>query len=259
MLVRVLGAHNLESRDTRCTSLLLDGRLAIDAGSLTSGLDFDEQARVEALLLTHQHMDHVRDLPGIGLTLRSRERSLPAYMSRQTAEAVTKHLLNGILYPEFHKYPKGNPTVQLRLMSPENGFHIGPFTVLPLRATHVDGSVGLRVSDGEGAAFYFTSDSGPLIEPTRARLQGISVLITEVTMSSANESAAIDAGHMTPRLLEQELFAFEKSFGRPLPRVVVVHLDPLEEPTVREELAGVEKRLEVQIDMAYSGMEFEVQ
>jgi len=47
-------------------SLLVDEELAIDAGSLASGLTFEEQARLSAVLLSHGHYDHVRDVPAVG-------------------------------------------------------------------------------------------------------------------------------------------------------------------------------------------------
>ena len=70
MRVRVLGAHQLETRDTRLTSFLIDGVLAVDAGSLTSGLTLEEQESVEAILITHHHFDHCRDLLTFGLNTR---------------------------------------------------------------------------------------------------------------------------------------------------------------------------------------------
>jgi ribonuclease BN (tRNA processing enzyme) len=258
MHVRVLGAHNLESSHTRCTSLLVNKVLAIDAGSLTSGLTFEEQTSLEALVLTHRHMDHVRDLPGIGLALRLREASLPVYLTGQTADAVREHLLNGILYPRLYESGGGPVPLELRQMSAGSRFEVGGLTVLPLPATHVEGTLGLRVSDEEGKSFYFTSDSGPLRDETRSRLGGIHVLVTEVTMSSEHETMALEAGHLTPGLLERELVTFEQSFGRPLPRVVVVHLDAMEESDVREELAVLAERLEVRIDIGHAGLEFEV-
>ena len=63
MEIRVLGAHMLESRDTRHTCFLIDNVMALDAGSLASALTVSEQAKVAAVLLTHRHFDHIRDLP----------------------------------------------------------------------------------------------------------------------------------------------------------------------------------------------------
>ena len=38
MFIQILGAHNIESRDHKCVSLLIDDSLAIEAGSLASSL-----------------------------------------------------------------------------------------------------------------------------------------------------------------------------------------------------------------------------
>ena len=57
MKIQILGAHNIETRETRLTSLLVDGILALDAGSLSSGLSIEDQCEVKAVLLTHRHFD----------------------------------------------------------------------------------------------------------------------------------------------------------------------------------------------------------
>ena len=65
MEIRFLGVHNLESVDTKLVSLLIDGVLAVDAGSITTTLSFEEQQRIKSFLITHHHFDHIRDLAHI--------------------------------------------------------------------------------------------------------------------------------------------------------------------------------------------------
>ena len=69
MRLRVLGAHNMESKDTQMECHLIDGVLALDAGSLARALSFEEQRGVRAVLLSHRHFDHLRDLLPLGITL----------------------------------------------------------------------------------------------------------------------------------------------------------------------------------------------
>ena len=59
MDLRILGAHNMESKDTRFESHLIDGVLALDAGGLTRALSFEERRGIRAVLLSHRHFDHV--------------------------------------------------------------------------------------------------------------------------------------------------------------------------------------------------------
>ena len=106
MNIELLGAHCLESKTTRLTCLLADGILAIDAGGLTSGLSFSAQRDIRAILLTHQHFDHVRDVAligyynslwiGKGVTDTKTVHSTPAVLDNIMAD-----ILNGKTFPDF--------------------------------------------------------------------------------------------------------------------------------------------------------------
>ncbi len=62
MELRILGCHGGETPKHRTSSFLLDERVAIDAGAVTSMLTLEEQHRIETVLVSHAHLDHVRDL-----------------------------------------------------------------------------------------------------------------------------------------------------------------------------------------------------
>ena len=62
MQLRVLGCHGGETPKHRTSSFLLGDEVAIDAGAITSMLSLDEQTRIRSVLISHPHMDHVRDL-----------------------------------------------------------------------------------------------------------------------------------------------------------------------------------------------------
>ncbi len=67
MNIGLLGAHNCESQNTKLLSLLIDDILVVDAGGLTSSLSFAGQQKLKAVLLTHQHYDHIRDVPPLAM------------------------------------------------------------------------------------------------------------------------------------------------------------------------------------------------
>ena len=66
MKIRILGARQGESRDSHFGSLLVDETLALDAGCLTGSLSLAEQLALTAVLVTHHHLDHVKDLATLG-------------------------------------------------------------------------------------------------------------------------------------------------------------------------------------------------
>jgi glyoxylase-like metal-dependent hydrolase (beta-lactamase superfamily II) len=66
MKLEVLGCHGGELPGCRSTCFLVDGVLALDAGALTASLDLAALVRVDHIVLTHSHFDHVKDLPLLG-------------------------------------------------------------------------------------------------------------------------------------------------------------------------------------------------
>ena len=95
MHLRVLGCAGGSAPGHQLSSYLIDDVLAIDAGALTTGLDYEGQCRVEAIALTHGHLDHVWALP---MTLVHRLGATPPichlYGSAYTFETVQTHLFN---------------------------------------------------------------------------------------------------------------------------------------------------------------------
>ena len=95
MELRILGAHNMESKDTRMASHLIDGVLAIDAGGLTGALSFEEQQGIRAVILSYRHFDHVRDVIPLGATLRGMGGTVEIYAIKDTIDFVADKLLDG--------------------------------------------------------------------------------------------------------------------------------------------------------------------
>ncbi|HMR08664.1 MAG TPA: MBL fold metallo-hydrolase, partial [Polyangiaceae bacterium] len=92
MELRVVGCHGGETPQHRTSAFILDERLAIDAGSLTSGLDLKHQFRLGAVLISHAHLDHIRDLATIADNRCQAEcEPLIVAASRGTIRALKKH------------------------------------------------------------------------------------------------------------------------------------------------------------------------
>ena len=52
MLVRIIGGHGGVSPGFKATSYLIDGKLLIDAGSVASGIQIEEQAHIDYILIS---------------------------------------------------------------------------------------------------------------------------------------------------------------------------------------------------------------
>jgi ribonuclease BN (tRNA processing enzyme) len=254
--IRILGAHNIESQDSRCISFVIDDVLAIDAGSLTSSLTFPEQQKLKAVLLTHQHYDHVRDIPALGMNFYLYEKTIEIYSIRPVYEVLSAHLLNNVLYPDFTKSPSEKPAIQFKIMEPGRTETIAGYAVLPVPVNHAVPTVGYQITSASGKKVFITSDTGPGLDNCWKQVSP-DLLIIELTALNKYTDFARQSGHLTAALLRQELESFREIRGY-LPQVVLVHMNPLDEKGIKAEVAVVARALNAKIRFGYEGMRIDI-
>jgi len=253
MNIRLLGVHSCESQDTKLTSLLIDDILVLDAGGLTSSLSFPAQQKLKAILLTHQHYDHIRDVPAIVFNFAMVNAAIDIYSILPVYESLTTHLLNGKLYPELLGWPPENPRIRFTVIEPYKTEQIEGYSVLPIPVNHPVPTVGYQITSPTGKIVFYTGDTGPDLADCWERVAP-QLLITEVSAPDRLEEFYKRRGHLTPSLLKQELASFREVKGY-LPQVVVVHLNPGLEEETKAEIAAVAEDLNHPISVGYEGMQ----
>jgi cAMP phosphodiesterase len=251
--VRILGAHSGEAKGLRMSSVLIDGVLALDAGGLTSSLSLSEQKRIRAVLLTHHHFDHSRDL--VTLAANGAYFPLPVeiFALSQTLEVLNYCLLDGKIYADFSEWPsKDKPYIQQKIMEPLKPQRIQGYEVLPVPVQHAVSAVGFQVTSRGGASLFYTGDTGPgLIDCWRHISPQL--LIIEVSGPDKSQDFLKRVGHLSPGLLKKELIQFREAKGY-LPRVIVSHLPPTFQKEVEREIEKVAREMGTQVDIGYEGM-----
>lgn len=258
MQVRVLGAHNLESRHTKHTCFLVDGVLAVDAGSLVSTLSAEEQAGIEAVLLTHRHFDHVRDLPTLALATMESSGPISVYGLHETIDEVAPRLVDGVLYPDFTKrMTEEGPKVRFSNVEDGRDFRHGPYQVRAHSVPHSCPCIGYVVTGPDGRSFAYTGDCGGGLLPFFQDPWGPSTIFVEVTYGNEMVERARATSHLTPGLLAAELEEAIRE-GAAMPHIMVVHRDARYEDDIERELDAVSSELEVQITLAFEDMNIEI-
>jgi phosphoribosyl 1,2-cyclic phosphodiesterase len=252
--IRILGAHQLESKGTRLTSLLIDGTLVVDAGGLTSALSMSEQKKIETVLLTHHHFDHTRDL----VTLAANagyywQGQVQVYGLRHTLDIVTTCLLDGKMYANFLEYPsKEKPTIILKAIEPYTTEAIAGYEVLAVPVKHSVPTVGYQITSSDGKSLFYTSDTTVGIS-NHWQYVYPQLLIAEVIGPNKYGDWLKKAGHFSAELLKGELGQFRQLKGY-LPRVIIIHIGNLFEQEIKEEVAQVAQELEADISLGYEDM-----
>jgi phosphoribosyl 1,2-cyclic phosphodiesterase len=251
MKIRFLGAHNTESSSTGLMCLLLDDGVALDAGCLTSKLSLEQQLALKAVLFTHQHYDHMRDLPALAMNCFLNDGVVHAYGSQAVRDALAEHILNGQIYSRFFE----RPVLDFHTVEPYATFIIDRYEVTPVPVSHAVPSTGYEVKS-EGRRFFYTGDTGPGLSECWSHISP-DLLIIEVTASNRFTEFGRESKHLTPELLKDELIEFRKTHDY-LPRIITVHMNPSLENEIAGELNEVARVLGCDISVAREGLEIQV-
>lgn len=252
MKIRILGAHNIESKNTKYTCLLIDDVLALDAGSLTSKLSFKAQGKIKSVLLTHRHYDHIKDLLALAMNFYLRGKSLELCALPSFFNDLAPDLQNEALYPNFAQRPPQKPTFRLNVVTPGRELSVLEYKVLPVAVNHTVPTVGYQITSPGGQKVFYTSDTGPGLSECWRQVSP-DLLIIEVTYINKYSQLSIEVGHLTPSLLKTELESFRRLKGY-LPRVVTVHASPIKEKVLDAEIAAVAGALKADIQPGREGM-----
>lgn len=252
MKIKLLGAHNCETSDYRHTCLIIDDVLALDAGSLTAGLSMAEQKNLKAVLLSHQHYDHIRDIVALGTNLFHSGSSKDIYSTLQVFEMLNNHFFTSGMYRNLAEVPVDNPVFRLNVIEPFSTFRAAGYEITALPVKHSVFTTGFYVVSPEGKSVFYTADTGPGLAECWEKISP-KLLIIEVTETNKSEQFFRKVGHLTPSLLKEELATFKKMKGW-LPDVVTVHMSPEMEDDIKTELAAVSYALGCRITTGYEGM-----
>ena len=251
MIIKFLGAHNAESRKTKLVSFVIDGILAVDAGSLASELTFREQKKIKALLLSHGHYDHIRAVPAFAFN--NSDRTTRVFGTPQTLQVLSSHLIDGVVYPKFTSKASflQKATIKLVPLEPFRRQEIEGYQVMAVPVQHPLDGVGFEIASPDGKTLFYTGDTGPGLSSVWSKISP-QLLIADLTWPNKLANSARDAGHLCPDMLKEELIEFCRLNGY-LPRVIAIHMSPQHQRNLATEIKEVAKLLEIEIHIAHEG------
>ncbi len=220
---------------------------------LPQACPYRTKKKLKAILITHSHYDHIRDIPAIAMNLYFNGGNINIHSIPSVYDALSTYLLNNDLYPNFFERPPENPILKFNAIEPHKTEQIEGYRILAVPVTHSVPAIGYQVTSPEGKTIFYTGDTGPGLAGCWEQISP-QLLITEVTAPDRYEEYARRVGHLTPGLLKQELLSFQKLKGY-LPQTILVHMNPSDEKEIEAEIAVVAEALNSSIALAYEGME----
>ncbi|HZT56017.1 MAG TPA: 3',5'-cyclic-nucleotide phosphodiesterase [Burkholderiaceae bacterium] len=241
MILNVLGCSGSIAAGCKTTAFLLDGDVLIDAGTGVGDLELEALARVDHILISHSHLDHVLSIGLLAdavMRLRTAAGRGPIQVHAlpETIAALRTHIFNGVIWPDFTRLPSAeNPVLELVPFAVGDVLELNGKRIEVLSASHTVPAVGFAVATGPGddaAWWVYTGDTGP--NPAlweRLRRMKVADLIIETAFSDEERQLARISRHLCPTALGHELQQLSGSVD-----VHITHIKPGESEAVMAEI-----------------------
>ncbi len=237
MELRVLGCHGGETPQHKTSSFLLDGRLALDAGAVTSMLALEDQRRVETVLVSHAHLDHIKDLATLADNRCQQDGpTLTVAGVPETIRILREHFFNDLIWPDFSRIDTSTgKTIRFEVLEPEKPTQLNGMTVRAVMVNHTIDTSGFIVETADGAVAY-SGDTGPTDRfwEVLSETAGLKALLMEVSFPDEHHQLAKVSGHHTPETLGLDLRKLDGNRGLP---ILLYHIKPVFESPVEKQLA----------------------
>ncbi len=174
---------------------------------------------LDAVLLSHAHVDHLYALPSLlhNLWLLKRSRPLPVFGNAPTLETARSlcavfglEKKRGIFAVEWTPFPEGGAT-------------LGPFALEAFPTVHGVATLGFVLSAGNRKVAYF-ADTAPLADPPPSAV-GAHAVIHEAGGVAAGEAALNAQGHSSARQAALAAGRIARP-GQDPPALFLCHLPP---------------------------------
>lgn len=235
MKIRVLGCSGAIAKDCRTTSFLVGDDLLVDAGTGVGDLTLDQMQRVDHVLLTHSHLDHVAALPlMVDATASQRKRPVTIHALACTIAALKTHIFNNTIWPDFSVIPSvAAPFIQFNEICVGQRLQFGASSVEVLPAVHTVPAVGFAINQGRGC-WVFTGDTEQNPDLwRRVNELDVAMLVIETAFSNRESALAKSSLHLSPRVLAQELDCIAP--GKRFP-IYITHTKPAETEQIMAEI-----------------------
>lgn len=215
------------------STYVIDGVLAIDAGSLGFGADLASQCRIRDVILTHSHLDHIASLPVFLENVYGSAPPVTIHASQPVIDCLRQDLFNNRVYPDlFTNPPPGPPWAHLHVVDDRQSYRLGEYEITFFEARHTVPTYAVLIRKGRSAILIATDTQS--CDKLNSAIQGIpelQAILLEVAFPKSMQWLADLSGHMTTADMD--------SFCRNcLPNVPVyaIHLKPRFYQQVREEI-----------------------
>lgn len=225
--------------------MVIDGAVAIDAGSLAMAAGPEIRASLRDVVISHAHLDHIAGLPlFIDDLFSDLTEPVRVHGLQSVIEVLENHIFNWSVYPRFSELSnKHGKVVEYAAFEPSSEFSVKHLSILPVEVNHRVPSCGFVINDGS-STIAVTGDTAPtdLFWEKVNQLEALNTLIIECAFPNELADLAEISHHLTPTTLREELSKLDRDDCR----IFVSNLKPAFHELIAKELEDMRiEKLEI--------------
>lgn len=231
--------NGMASERQHLLTMVIDDRVAIDAGCLALSCSDVQRRQVRDILLTHTHLDHIAGLPlFIDDLFASLDGPIRIHATREMIDILERDMFNWAIYPRFSELKNDHgPVVEYKEFENGASFDVQHLHAQSVRVNHKVSAIGYLLSDTH-TTIAVTGDTAETDDFWKLcnDSQNLKAIFVECAFPDEMEQLAIDSNHLTPLRLRSEI---EKLSGVAVP-IYIINLKPMYRDKVIEQIAKAE-------------------
>lgn len=220
------------------TCFLIDGKVAVDAGSLAMAVTAEERSAIRDIVITHAHLDHIAGLPlFIDDQFSELTEAVRIHATSEVIEVLERDVFNWSVYPRLSELENNlGKVLEYRPFVQGSSFLVGNLVFESVEVNHKVPCSGFIISD-DSSSIAFTGDTANMDSFWNAVAnRDLSALLIECAFPNELAELAETSCHLTPVTLATELDKFKD----PNCEVFIINIKPSYRESVLAEIASLQ-------------------
>lgn len=194
--------------------LVINDKVAIDAGSLAMAATDEMRRELRDVVLTHAHLDHIAGLPlFVDDLFAALDTPIKVHALQDVIDVLERDVFNWSVFPRFSELKtRTGRAIEYRPVELGREFEIADLSFRLISADHKVPSAGVLVRDSS-SSIAITGDTASLtgLKNIDVEAEDLRAILVECAFPDELKDIAKSSHHMTPSILSEELAALRLS------------------------------------------------